>query len=80
VDTVSIRASQFNVTSITARQSVTPVVWINDMSTPALIQSSATGVVRILPAQNYTYVFKTTGAFDFALQSAVSTDLVVQVV
>jgi hypothetical protein len=80
VDFVAISSDQFNVTGISAKQSVTPVVWINKMSTPALIYSSITGTVRILPTQNYTYIFKSTGAFDFSLQSTVSTDLVVQVV
>ena len=80
VDFVTINSGQFNITGITAKQAVTPVVWINEMNGPAVIYSSVTGNVRILPAQNYTYIFRSTGAFDFSLQSSVSTDLMVRVV
>jgi hypothetical protein len=76
---VSIESNQFNVTSISAKHGVTPIVWTNGMSSYAVIQGGPSGNIIIQPSQNYTFVFQSAGTYTFNLFDSRAPDLVVLV-
>jgi hypothetical protein len=76
---VSVEANQFNVTSISAKHGVTPLVVINKMSVYAVIQGGPTGTIIIQPSQNYTNVFGSAGTYTFSILGADVPNLVVSV-
>lgn len=65
VRVISIGSHGFNSTSVTAMHDVTPVVWVNNNSTFAVLDVSSVGHVVLEPSQNYTVVFSSAGAFGY---------------
>jgi hypothetical protein len=79
VEAVSIGQNQFNNTRLSAMHGVTPVVFVNHMSSPVVLESDLTGNISIRPSQNFTYVFQNRGSFDFTLSGSASQALTVAV-
>jgi hypothetical protein len=79
VDYVAISQSQFNTTRIIAMHGVTPVVWLNQMGENVAILSDPTGLVTILPNQNFTFVFPAFGSYSVRLPQFNSSSMVVNV-
>lgn len=67
VRAISVTASGFNTTELTAEHGVTPVVWINQGDTVEVLEVSGVGRVPLSPSQNYTKVFDTQGTVTFAI-------------
>ena len=63
VRVISIGSNGFNSTSVTALHGVTPVVWVNDNSTFAVVDISSVGRIILEPSQNYTMIFPSAGAY-----------------
>lgn len=76
---ISIESNQFNVTNISAKHSVTPIVMINRMSGYAVIQGGPADTIIIQPMQNYTYVYRNAGTYTLTLFGTGSPDLIVSV-
>jgi hypothetical protein len=62
---MSISNNGFNSTSVSAYHGVTPVVWLNQGATVAVLQIDTVGNVIVNPSQNYTHVFDSKGTFGF---------------
>jgi hypothetical protein len=77
---VAIVSNQFNVTTISAKHAVTPVVWVNKMSGYAIIEGAPNGTIMIQPRSNYTYVFQTPGTYALTLFGVQAPVLTVSVV
>ena len=63
VRVISIGPNGFNSTLVTAFHGVTPVVWVNDNSTFAVVDISSVGRIILEPSQNYTVIFPSTGVY-----------------
>ena len=64
---VSVQGNQFNSTKLVAEHGVTPVIWVNHMGDYAVMTSTLTGNILIPPSQNFTYIFKEAGTYEFSL-------------
>jgi hypothetical protein len=78
VSYVGISGTVFNVTSVTAKHGVTPVVWVNVGSQDAVLESSSFANREIPPGQSYAMVFQDPGDYTFVLFQG-KTNLTVQV-
>jgi hypothetical protein len=67
VRVVSIDQNRFNNTSLSAMHGVTPIVFVNHMSSSVVLESDLTGNIPIRSSQNFTYVFQGAGTFGFTL-------------
>ena len=67
VRVIAVTPDGFNATSVTAKHSVTPVVWVNTGSAAIVIQIDGVGRVSLAPSANYTAVFASTGTFGYSI-------------
>jgi len=74
---VSLDEGKFNVTTVTVLHEVTPLTLVNPSLNYEVVDSNATGRIIVAPLQNYTYVFQTTGAFEFSIFGTSSPELTV---
>ena len=62
---VMVTKSGFNQTKVDAINGVTPVIWINGMSTFTVLVIQPQGRVVLQPGQNFTLVFQEPGQYQF---------------
>jgi hypothetical protein len=77
--TVLIQGGQFNGTQITAFHAITPVIFVNKMSSSVLIQIEQRGNISVPSGGNYTYVFPVSGSFAVTMPGSGSSTLTVSV-
>lgn len=73
---IAITPNGFNSTSVTAMHGVTPVVWINQGNSVAVLEINNIRSVALNPSQNYTMVFSSAGTYGFAIFDTNYTGLV----
>jgi len=76
VKVVGTQGGLFNVTSVQAIRSVTPVVWLNTKNSYFVINVQPTGRMVLGPDQNFTYVFSQSGSYSYSTLSGNSTGVV----
>ena len=64
---VDIASKGFNVTGLTAFHGVTPVTWINDNGTYAVLQITGLENVVLGAGQNFTYIFPSGGQYGYQI-------------
>jgi len=73
---ISITTQGFNQTDVSALHEVTPVVWINEMSSLVRLDIQGLSSVAIQPSENFTHVFVSAGTVSFTASSSTSTGYV----
>lgn len=75
----AITSQGLNATKVTALHGVTPVVWLNQGSSVAILEFQDGSRALIPPSQNYTRVFSLPGDFTFgSLSGGLAGEVVVQ--
>ena len=74
---ISITSVGFNSTAVSALNSVTPVIWINNSGSPLTLQLGSSGEYYLYPGQNHTQLFQATGSTHFSIGTNVTGTVVV---
>ena len=67
---VSVTQNGFNSTRVTALHGVTPVVWVNEGSSPVTLEITHIATLILNPSQNYTKIFPIQGVYNFDLRNS----------
>jgi len=73
---VGVTSTGFNSTGVSAIHDVTPVVWVNGLSSYAVLEIDTVGSVVVPPSANYTHVFSHAGTYSYNLFNGNSTGYV----
>ncbi len=65
VEVVGIFGNGFNVTSLSAKSKVTPVVWVNTSDHFVVLMGDQFNLAVMNPRENFTYIYQSPGKFLF---------------
>ncbi len=65
VEVVGISGGSFNVTSLTAKSKVTPVIWVNTSNHFVVLMGEQFNMAVMNPQGNFTFIYQTAGKFLF---------------
>ena len=67
LEIIRISSQGFDITNVTAKGGLSPVVWVNTSAQFVVLLGDQFNRVIINPSENFTYIYQTTGEFQFSI-------------